>query len=193
MASTPAVADTPPAPTVPVVEVTSNDSTIGWLKTQITSLPPWAHTLVVLLVLAFIGYLVYAKQVAAPVVNISQAPPTVIQQVDPRLVADSTATKTHPVKTLFLDVIKHKTRKALKADGFNLIGKNSTPLTDQQIDTLFSHIDDETILTGIQDKKLVDGTILDKLTALIDWLVSHESQIMEIVKFLMSILALFGG
>ena len=186
MADTPAVAvNTTPVTTDPV-------DTRSWLRKQIEDLPQWAHTLVVLVVIGFVIYLVYNNKS----VTVPTAAPAVVPVVAPAepLKVSFNQKVNHPAHKLFVDVVKHRAKRALMADGFNLVGKNPTPLTSEQADELLSKLDDETIIEGSVSKGLVaDGTILDKLTALIDWLVAHESQIMEIVKWVMGILALFGA
>lgn len=175
------------------MKVMSEDSTVvdnrSWLKRQFESLPEWARTVMFFAFAGLIMWLIINKQVPPPTINVN--PPAVVTEVkEPEVV---TGLRLHPAKRLFVDLVKHRAKKALTTDGFNLVGGSPTALTEVEADRLLNLLDDETVLEGAVSTGILkdSGSVLDRLSNLVDWLLANKDKINELVKWIMEILMLF--
>lgn len=92
-------------------------------------------------------------------------------------------------------VVRNRVAERLAVDGFALVGGDSTPLTKERIESLFSaaEVSDDVIMARATEMSLFgDGSILSRLGELLKWLMDHKDQILELVKFIMTLLALFA-
>jgi hypothetical protein len=177
------------------MKVMANSSTVvdnrGWFKRQFENLPEWARTVVFFAVVGFVLYMIATRR-ELPVVNVTPPAPVAaeVKQAEPDAVEGR---RWNPAQKLFVDLVKHRAKKALTADGFNLIGGSPKKLTEEEADRLLSFVDEETILQGAKDTGILkdSGSVLDRLSNLIDWLLSHKDQINQLVKWLLEILQLF--
>lgn len=160
---------------------------------RVFALPPWAVVTLGVAVLAFILARGYLKQEAAP-----QPVPVEIKLVQPAPAAASPdeqvvgaqARRMGPARRFFVDVARRRLQERLEKDGFALIGKDATPLTPAQAEQLVGRLSDDVIVTGaIESGAVGDGKLLDRLGAIVEWLVAHQDQILLLLKFLMTLLA----
>lgn len=98
-----------------------------------------------------------------------------------------------PARRLLANLIRHRVSKELQKNGFKLIGGNPRPLSAAEAEKLLDRLDDEQLIEGAKAAGgLGDGKILDALGRLVDWIVAHQDQILAILKWVLTLLALFG-
>jgi hypothetical protein len=96
---------------------------------------------------------------------------------------------------LLVRIAKRRTKNTLMQEGFKLIDPaKSTPLGHTEVEGLFdaAELDDDTIINeavklGLLDEEKLRGPIQN----LIDWIINNKEKILELIKFIMSILILF--
>ena len=96
-------------------------------------------------------------------------------------------------KRLLLKLVKARAVERLTTHGFKDAGKaDSKPLSREKAKALVAEVDDEVILKHIVEKygdEIGEG---GKLESLLQWLVDHKEQILQLVKFIVTLLALFA-
>lgn len=157
---------------------------------RVFALPPWAVVTLGIAVLLFILGNRYLKQIepAQPVpVEIKVTQPAAPEE----LVAQGVAGKRlGPARRFFIDVTRKRLAERLEKDGFALIGKDPTPLTAAQAEQLVNRLSDDQVIQGaVESGAIGDGKILDRLSALVDWLIAHQDQLLKLLQFLMTLLA----
>jgi hypothetical protein len=98
-----------------------------------------------------------------------------------------------PGQRLFAKLIRKRVADRLQHDGFTLVGGNKTPLTAEQTAVLLANLDDAEIIGAAQSSGAIgDGSVMDRLGALIDWILAHREEIMSVIKFILQLLLLFA-
>lgn len=98
-----------------------------------------------------------------------------------------------PVRRLFAKRIRQRLAEQLKTNGFGLIGGDATPLPDEKVAELLGTVTDSAILTGaVKVGGFGDGKFLDAIGRFVDWIKDHEEQILAVLKWLLTILAMFA-
>jgi len=195
------VGDAAPIPTrVPPPTPKAEPSGASWIRDEYQLLPDWAKTIAILMILALVIYGRLNKPDSQPavVVNLPAAgqssgsqdwtPVTSAQPV-------AAAVRERPGKRLFAKLIRARLATRLQKDGFALVGGNSKPISEEKAWELVEQLDDDTVVAAAVQSKaegLGDGTLLDKLGNVIQWIIDHKEQILAIIKVLMTLLALFA-
>lgn len=98
-----------------------------------------------------------------------------------------------PGKRLLVKFFRERASQELQKNGFSSVGGSSRPLSKAEAEARLSRLDDDQIATAaIERGKLGDGAILKRLLAVWTWIVTHKEEIAEVVKFILSLLLLFG-
>lgn len=159
------------------------------IRNEVRSWPLWAKLLAMVVIAVAGYYLRHASEHPQPVTITVP----VAQAVAPPLVTEAgPSERTGPGKRLFLRLLRHKVAEKLRADGFNAVGGNPTPLSEAKIEALMANLDDATMMEVVAKTGLVGEGILDRLSALIDWILDHKDQIEKIVKFILMLLMAFA-
>ena len=97
-------------------------------------------------------------------------------------------------KRVLVRVVKARAVDRLVSHGFSdVTGKKGKTFTREQARELVDSIDDDLILKHAQEKygeKVVGEG--GRLEALVQWLIDHKEEILSLVKFVISLLALFA-
>jgi hypothetical protein len=94
---------------------------------------------------------------------------------------------------VLLAVVQSRAIKQMEKDGFALVGRNGTPLTRQEAESLYSRLTDEVVIGAIKEASpkaygaLGDGTLIANF---VKWIADHQDEILAVLKFVMMILAL---
>lgn len=160
---------------------------------RIFALPPWAVVTIVvagMLCLLANRYLKTEQTQPPPTpveINLVQPPP-VAEEV--QAVGATQGRRLGPARRFFVDVIRRRLADRLQQDGFSLIGKDPTPFSAAKAEELVGRLNDEQIVAGaIESGAVGDGKLLDKLGAIVEWLVDHQDQILLLLKFLLTLLS----
>jgi hypothetical protein len=96
---------------------------------------------------------------------------------------------------------KHARKQAIEeltTNGLGLIGMAHPAMSAKEATKLVNMIDDETLehnLKDMQEKKIIgdlgDGKIFQLLDRFIQWIKDHKQEIIEFVKIILSIIAIF--
>lgn len=96
---------------------------------------------------------------------------------------------------VLLGVIRSHAIRQMERQGFALVGGNKTPLSREQAEKLYDRLADDVVIGCVQEGspdtfgKLGDGQTLAKM---LKWIVDHKAEILEVLKLVLSILALFA-
>lgn len=97
-----------------------------------------------------------------------------------------------PFRKLFMRVCRARAARLMESEGFGLIGGEPSPLPASRVAELLSHVEDDDVYTQAMAVGAIgDGAFLQALQNLVDWVISHQDQIMKIVQIIMTIAALF--
>lgn len=132
-------------------------------------------------------------------------PPAAAPAPTPVAVASTTPTPTASESSpprlrigqrLLAKLLRHRVTTQLQHDGFALSGGNPTPLTAEQADRLLSRLDDAEIV-GVAESSGVAGDAVvagdgGRLGALLKWIADHKTEILEVIKLIITILAIFA-
>lgn len=143
-------------------------------------------------VIALLGALATWLGLPTEVKVVEVEKPFVVEKVVevPVAAVESVEGRWQPGKRLFASVVRRKAVATLMKDGFLICGGDPTPLSKEQATALLDSIDDDTIVAAAQSAKIIgDGKFLDRLTAVIDWLLENKDKIAAIVRWLLALLA----
>lgn len=183
---------------IPVPSPAKPESPGSWIRAEYQLLPDWAKTIAILLILAIVIYGRMTKPDAQPPVVVNNLPATASTDSpgwQPVAADQTTTVRERPGRRLFAKLIRSRLASRLQKDGFALAGGNPKPLSEEQAWELVDRLDDDTVIAAAVQSKaegLGDGTLLDKLGNVIQWIIDHKEQILAIVKVLMTLLALFA-
>ena len=101
-------------------------------------------------------------------------------------------------KRLLLGLVKHHTIKKLMSEGTGKPGAKPLSRSDAEaawkdLETNHADLIDGAIAEASPDAAAQVQAVGGPLTNFLDWLSTHQDQIMAIVKLIISIIALFGG
>ena len=112
---------------------------------------------------------------------------------DSRAAVTAGAERLTPGERLFVSVVRHHAARELQRDGFKCVGGDPRPLSKAEGETRLGKLDDAQILARARESgRLGDGKFLEKLGKVFEWFYAHKDQIIELVKIVLSLLALFG-
>ncbi len=93
----------------------------------------------------------------------------------------------------FGKVIRNRLVAHLTKDGFAFVGGNPKPLDELEAWKLVNKLDDQAIVAAAEQTKSVPtGSLLDKLGNAMQWIVDHKEAIMQVIKFLMTLLSMLA-
>lgn len=183
---------------------------VGWLTLPPTEPPklglfarykawmadkPWYYHLAAVVLVAVLGFLAkrYVPEVAPFIPDPSQVAKTPQADPAPLVVGSDVEGREKPGHRLFAKFMKNRLAAQLQKDGFASVGGDPKPLTRGRAWELVDRLDDETVVAAaVQSKAVGDGAFLDRLGNVIQWLVDHKEQILSVIKFLMTLLAVFA-
>ncbi len=94
-------------------------------------------------------------------------------------------------KKLILRKARQKAIEQLTKDGFKVVGGNPRLLNHEEAHALVAHVDDASIMANLPKGALGDGSILQRLEDIIQWIKDHKEQILKIISIILSLAMLF--
>lgn len=93
----------------------------------------------------------------------------------------------------FAKVIRARAAKELQRDGFKLVGGPEKPLDERAAWALVAKLDDDALVAAAKQTGAIgDGSVLDRLGSVLQWIVDHQEQIVAVIKIVLTILMAFG-
>ncbi|MBA4192453.1 MAG: hypothetical protein C0467_31175 [Planctomycetaceae bacterium] len=134
---------------------------------------------------------------APPVVNVNFPPPAA--EARPVLVGAAVPNRIHLGQRIVAEHFRRLASAQAQKDGFAMIDGNKTPLTAEEANKLAARISDLTIAEGAKSFGAPDqvagdgpGPVLGFIQRVLKWIVDHPEQVQAILKFILSLMMLFG-
>lgn len=101
------------------------------------------------------------------------------------------------IQNLFLRHIRTETIRHLSKDGLKLIGGSDKQFNfndaKREVDEAMVQLTPEGLMVeAVNFRAIGDGKILQRVSDLLTWIVDHKEQILQVIKVIMSLIALFG-
>lgn len=96
-------------------------------------------------------------------------------------------------RKLFAKIIRTRAARELQKNGFKLAGGPDKPLSDTEAWALVQKLDDAAIAAAaVKTGAVGDGSVLDRISSVLSWIVDHSDQIVAVLKVVLAILMAFG-